>query len=107
MHSRAESIEDGWYHGEDCASPLEVAPAGKHVVLPAADGSLALKDDAVLPGAPPGRSKFGDRFLERRVYHEKARRKGHEELDPIAQAELDSRAQENREALARDSFWAE
>ncbi len=27
-------------------------------------------------------------------------------MDPITQAELDSRAQENREALARDSFWA-
>ncbi len=66
-----------------------------------------MRADAVLPGALPGRTKYGDRTLDRRVYHNKAKRKGHEDLDPISQAELDERAQGNREALARDSFWAE
>ncbi len=106
VHTRVVSTDDGWYRGEDCASPSEVATPGKHAILPAADGSLALKADAVLPGAPSGRTKYGDRFLERRVFHAKAKREGHEELDPVAQATLDERAQENREALARDSFWA-
>ncbi len=86
-HSKVERTEDGWYFGEDCASPSEVAPPAKNPILPAADGSLALKADAVLPGAPPGRDKFGDRILDRRVYHNKAGQKGHEELDPIASAE--------------------
>ncbi len=107
VHSKPESTEDGWYRGEDCASPSEVAYPGKNAILPAADGSLALKADAVLPGAPLGRSKYGDRILERRVFHKKAKRKGHEELDPIPQATLDERARENREALAPDNFWGE
>ena len=59
-----------------------------------------------MPSAPPGHTKYGDQFLERRVFHEKAKQKGHEELDPISQAELDERARENREASAHDSFWA-
>ena len=107
VHSRVESTDDGWYRGEDCASPSEVATPGKNAILPAADGSLALKADAVLPSAPQGRTKYGNRFLERRVFHEKAKRKGHEELDPVSQAELDARAKENRESLANDSFWPE
>ncbi len=107
VHIRVVSIDDGWYRGEDCASPSEVAHPGKNAVLPAADGSLAMKADAELPGAPPGRTKYGERLLERRVYHEKAKRKGHEDLDPVPQATLDERAIENRESLARDSFWAE
>ena len=92
VHSKVERSEDGWYHGEDCASPLDVAPPAKHRILPAMEGSLALKAHAVLPGAPPGRDKFGDRILDRRVYHNKAKRKGHEELDPITSAKLDDRA---------------
>ncbi len=107
VHSRVESTDDGWYQGEDCASPSEAATPGKNAILPAADGSLALKADAVLPSASPGRTKYGDHFLERRVYHEKAKRKGHKELDPVSQAELDARAKEYRESLANDSFWAE
>ncbi len=77
VHSKVERTEDSWYHGEDCASPSEVAPPAKHAILPAADGSLALKADAVLPGTPPGCDKYGDRILDRRVHHNKARRKGH------------------------------
>ncbi len=88
VHSKAERTEDVWYRGEVCASSSEVATSAKHAILPAADGSLALKADAVLPSAPPGHDKFGDRVLDRRVYHDKAKRKGHEELDPITQAEL-------------------
>ncbi len=65
VHSRVVSTDDGWYRGEDCASPSEVAHPGKNAILPAADGSLALKADAVLPSAPPGRTKYGDRFLKR------------------------------------------
>ncbi len=107
VHPRVASTNDGWYRGEDCASPSEVAHPAKSAILPAADGSLALKSDAVLPGAPQGRLKYGDCFLERRVYYEKAKRKGHEELDPVPQAMLEERAQENRVSLARDSFWAE
>ena len=107
MHSQVASTDDGWYWGEDCASPSEVAHPGKNAILPAADGSLAMKADAVLPGAPPGRAKYGECFLERRVFHNKAKRTGHKELDPVPQAELEARALENREALARDSFWAE
>ncbi len=83
VHSIAVHTDDGWYRGEDCASPSEVAPAGKHAILPAPDGSLALKADAVLPSAPPRRTKYGERLLERRVYHEKAKREDHEELDPV------------------------
>ncbi len=52
VHPIAVHTDDGWYRGEDCASPSEAAPAGKHAILPAADGSLALKADAVLPSAP-------------------------------------------------------
>ena len=107
VHSIPERTDDGWYQGEDCASPSEVAHPGKNAILPATDGSLALKADAVLPSAPPGRSKYGDRLLDRQVFHNKAKRKGHEDLDPVSQAELDERAQENREAVAHDSFWAE
>ncbi len=107
VHSQVVSTDDGWYRGEDCASPSEVAPPGKNAILPAADGSLAMKADAVLPGAHPGHAKYGERFLERRVFHNKAKRMGHEELDPVPQAELEARALENREALAKDSFWAE
>ncbi len=107
VHPRAVSTDDGWYRGEDCASPSEAAPTGKNATLPAADGSLALKADAVLPSAPPGRTKYGERFLERRVYHEKAKRDGHEDLDPVSQAMLEERAKENQDSLARDSFWAE
>ncbi len=58
-----------------------------------------------MPSAPPGRTKYRERFLERRVYHEKANREGHEELDPVSQATLDERAKENQKSLARDSFW--
>ncbi len=107
MHPIAVRTDDGWYRGEDCTSPSEAAPAGKHAVLPAADGSLALKADAVLLSAPPGRTKYGNRFLEWRVFHEKAKREGHEELDPVPQAKLEERAKENRVSLANDSFWAE
>ena len=89
VHARAVSTDDGWYRGEDCASPSEVAHAGKNAILPAADGSLALKADAALPGAPSGRTKYRERFLTRRVFHEKAKREGHEELDPVPQATLD------------------
>ena len=78
VHSRVVSTDDGWYRGEDCASPSEVAHPGKNAILPAADGSLALKADTVLPSAPPGRTKYGSRFLERRVFHNKAKWKGHE-----------------------------
>ena len=84
VHPRVESTEDGWYRGEDCASTSEVAHPGKNAILLAADGSLALKADAVLPSAPPGRSKYGDWLLDRRVFHNKAKRKGHEELDQIS-----------------------
>ncbi len=107
IYSKVELTDDGWYHGEDCASPSEAAPSAKHPFLPAADGSLALKADTVLPGAAPGSTKFGDRSLERQVHHDKARRKGHEEFDPISQGELDDRAQENLDAFRRDSFWAD
>ncbi len=106
VHPVAVRTDDGWYRGEDCASPAEVAPTGKHAILPAADGSLALKADAVLASAPQGRNKYGERFLERRVYHEKDKREGHKELDPVSQATLEERAKENRDSLARDSFWA-
>ncbi len=107
VHSKVKCTDDVWHHGEDCASPSEAAPLAKHPILAAADGCLAPKADAVLPGAPSGREKFGDQILDRRVNHGKARRKGYEELDPITSAELDNRAQENREALSRDSFWAD
>ncbi len=71
------------------------------------DGSLTLKGDAVLPNAPPGREKFGDRDMHRRVYDPKAKQRGHEELDPITTETLDERACENSEALGQDSFWAD
>ncbi len=107
VHSRVVSTDDGWYRGKDCASPSEVAPSGKNAILPVVDGSLVMKADTVLPGAPPDCAKYGERFLEKRVFHNKAKRMGHEELDPVPQAELEARALENREALARDIFWAE
>ncbi len=43
VHPRVESTDDGWYWGQDCASPLKVAHPRKNAILPAADGSLALK----------------------------------------------------------------
>ncbi len=94
VHSRVVSTDAGWYWREDYASPSEVAHPRKNAILLAADGSLALKADAVLPSAPSGRTKYGERLLERRVFHNKAKRTDHKELYPISQAELDARAQE-------------
>ncbi len=93
--------------GKDCANPSEVAPAAKRAILPDADGSLALKDDTVLPSAPPGRDHYGDRSLERWVSYPKAKRKGHQELDPIALQDLATIADEQHTALRADSFCAE
>ena len=38
VHSKVERTDDGWYRGEDCASPSEAAPPAKHPILPAAYG---------------------------------------------------------------------
>ncbi len=61
----------------------------------------------MLPNAPHGCKKYGDRDLERWVFHPKANRKGHKELDPIAPEQLAGRAHKQREALRLDSFWAD
>ncbi len=53
-----EQTDDGWYQGQDCVDPSEIASVAKKAILSAADGSLALKQDAVLPGASRGRTKY-------------------------------------------------
>ncbi len=52
---QAEETGDLWYKGEDCANPSQIAPKSSKAILPAADGSLALKHDVVLPSAPEDR----------------------------------------------------
>ncbi len=87
---RVEEVNDGWYQGDDCVDPSGVAPTARRVILLAADGTLALKQDAAIPGASRGRTKYKTHNLVRRLEYQKGERvEGR--LKPIKAAELMAR----------------
>ncbi len=55
---RVEEANDDWYQGEDCVDPSEITTTARLAILPAADGTLALKQDAAMPGASRGHTKY-------------------------------------------------
>ncbi len=104
IRPRVEEINDNWYQGEDCVDPLGIAPVARRAILPAADGTLALKQDAVMPGASRGRTKYKTHDLVRRLEYEKGERvKGR--FTPITAIELIARDQRQKNLFADDSFW--
>ena len=101
---RVEEVDDHWYQGEDCVDPSGIAPAAKRVILPAADGSLALKQDAAMPGASRGHTKYKTHDLVCRLGYLKAKRvEGR--LEPISLAELLARHQRQKDLIVSDTFW--
>ena len=104
IQPRVEQVDDKWYEGEDCVNPSGIAPTATRAILPAADGTLALKRDAVMPGASRGRTLYKTHNLKRRLSYEKSERvEG--KLKAIAPAELIARDQRQKELLAEDTFW--
>ncbi len=67
-----EQTDDCWYEGEDCADLSGISPAPEKAILPTVDGSLALKQDAALPGASRGCLKYKSHDLERRLSYPKS-----------------------------------
>ncbi len=68
---RVEQVDDKWYQGEDCVDPSGIAPAARWAILPAAGGTLALKQDAAIPGASRGRALYKMHDLKRCLSSEK------------------------------------
>ena len=103
---RVVEVNDNWYQGEDCFDPSRIAPAARRAILPAADGTLALRSDAAMPGASRGRTKFREHDLVRKLSYPKGVRtdKG---LMPISSAELIARDQAQKEAFKKDQFGDE
>ncbi len=103
---RVEEVDDGWYQGEDCVDPSRVTPAARRAILPSADGSLALKQDAVIPGASRGRTKYKTHDLVCRLEYLKVK---HVEgrLMPITATELIARDQRQKDLIGADQFWQE
>ncbi len=101
-----EEVDDGWYQGEDCVDPSGIAPAAQRAILPAADGSLALKQDAVMPGASRGRTKYKTHDLVHHLEYKKGEQvEGR--LKPIMATELIARDQRQKDLLNPDKFWQE
>ncbi len=101
---RVEQVDDKWYQGEDCVDPSQIAPPAERAILPAADGTLALKRDVDMPGASRGRTKYKTHDLERRLSYKKGKRiEGR--LMRIDSAELIARDQDQKERFAADEFW--
>ncbi len=101
---RVEDVNDNWYQGEDCVNPSGITPAARRVILPAADGTLALKQDAAMPGASRGRTKYKMNDLVRHLEYKK-NECVEGRLKPITSAELIARDQRQKELYADDSFW--
>ncbi len=99
-----EEVTDNWYQGEDCVDPSGIAPAARRTILPAADGTLALRQDAVMPGASRGCTKYQMNDLKRRLAYEKGERV-EDRLTPISLAELIRRDQRQKDLFAEDMFW--
>ncbi len=97
-------VDDNWYQGEDCFDPSRIAPAARRAILPAADGSLALRNDAAMPGASRGRTKYRTHDLERKLSFPKGVRLN-DKLPPINSAELIARDQAQTEGVKNDEFW--
>ncbi len=104
INPRVEQVNDGWYQGEDCFDPSGVALAARRAILPAADGSLALKEGAAMPGASSGRTRYKTHDLVRRLEYPKSK---HIEgrLTPITVAELITRDQRQKDLIDPDQFW--
>ena len=101
---RVEDVDDKWYQGKDCVDPSGIPPAARWAILPAADGTLALRQDAAIPGASRGRTKYKTHDLERRLAHEKGECvQGR--LTPISSPELIRRDQRQKDLFAEDMFW--
>ncbi len=101
---RVEQVDDNWYQGEDCVDPSGIAPVARRVILPAANGTLALRQDAGIPGASRERTKYKTHDLERRLVYEKDERvEG--KLPPINSAELIRHDQRQKELFAEGIFW--
>ncbi len=67
INPRVVEVDDNWYQGEDCFDPSGIAPAARRAILPAADGTLALRQDAAMPGASRGCTKYRTHNLERKL----------------------------------------
>ncbi len=104
MKPRVEEVNDNWYQGKDCVDPSGIAPAARRAILLAADGTLALKQNAAMPSASRGRTKYKTHNLVRRLEYKKGERvEGR--LKPITAIELIARDQRQKELFADDSFW--
>ena len=101
-----EGVNDNWYQGEDCVDPSGIASAARRAILPAVDGTLALRQDAAIPGASRGCTKYKTHNLERSLAYEKGE---HVEgrLTPLSSAELIRRDQKHKDLFAEDMFWQE
>ncbi len=101
---RVEQTDDHWYQGEDCVNPSRITPAATRAILPAADGTLALKRDLAIPGASRGRTLYKMHDLERRLSYKKNM---HIEgkLMTITPMELIARDQKQKELFAADELW--
>ena len=101
----AEETGDLWYKGEDCANPSQIAPKSSKAILPAADGSLALKHDVGLPSAPEDRQCYKNHELDRRVFFDKGERGKDGGFKPITAEEARAREARQRQTLAEDEYW--
>ncbi len=101
---RVEQVDDNWYQGEDCVDPSGIAPAARQVILPAADGTLALRQDAAMPSASRGCTKYKTHDLERCLAYDK----GYcieGRLMAITPMELIHHDQRQKDLFADDAFW--
>ena len=99
-----EQIDDHWYQGEDCVDPSRIAPPATRAILPAADGTLALKRDVAIPGASRGCTRYKTHDLERRLTYEKSVRVEGKLLS-VSPMELIACHQKQKELFAADEFW--
>ncbi len=83
-----------------------IKPRVKRAILPAADGSLALKQDAAMPGASRGCIRYKTHNLKRQLEYPKAE---HVEgrLKPITEIELLTHDQRQEDLIDSDQFWQE
>ncbi len=101
---RVKEVNDNRYQGEDCFDPSGIAPVARRAILPAADGTLALKQDAAMPDASRGRTQYKTHNLVRRLAYPKGERVGGKR-EPINSAQLLDRDQAQKELFDKDQFW--
>lgn len=77
----------------------------KWAILPAADGSLVLKADAVLPAAFSRRGKYKQRDVKSGIYSPKVIWVGHKKLKDIDPTEIAKQDLKELKALAADGYW--